>query len=185
MINFSFFQAGWAHTCVSSEQNILFSQAGPFPRALCSVYADRHHQRFKAMSLDVRNTNHSMWCLMPFWALSWPLLGIADTPQPVPRATVVSYREVSGLGEINFSVWGIVLHCLISPWSSIKLQPVWSILEYVTEVQWSRALVFPLEVPKVFCIPNKIFVLVVSPLVNVNSGTSSRKQSLTLNSTAL
>lgn len=36
MINFSFFQAGWAHTCVSSVQNILFSQAGLF-QGLCAV----------------------------------------------------------------------------------------------------------------------------------------------------
>lgn len=133
MINFSFFQAGWSHTCVSSEQNILFSQAGPFPRALCSVCADRHHQRFKAMSLDVRNTNHSMWCLMPFWALSWPLLGIADTPQPVPRATVVSYREVSGLGEIKFQCLG---YCPSLSHPSLEFNKTSACLEYLGICYW-------------------------------------------------
>lgn len=87
------------------------------------------------MSLDGKSTNHSVWCLMPFLALSWPVLGIADPPQPVPRATVVSYMGLSGLGEINFSVWGIVLHCLIPLWSSVKLQHVWIILEYVIETE--------------------------------------------------
>lgn len=127
-INFSFFQAGWACTCASSVQNILFSQAGPF-QGLCALSVLTGNSRvFKAVSLDVRNTNHPLWCLVPFWALSWPLLGTADTPPPVPRATVVSYRGLSGLGGINFRVWGIVLRCLIPPWSSIKLQPVWIIL---------------------------------------------------------
>lgn len=131
VINFSFLQAGWAHTCASSVQNILFSQAGPF-QGLCALSVLTGTTRvFKGMSLDGRNTDRSVWCLMPFWALSWPLLSIADTPQPVPRATVVSYRGLSGLGEINFSVWGIVLHCLIPPWSSVKLQPAglsWNML---------------------------------------------------------
>lgn len=110
----------------------------------------------KAMNLNVTNTNYAMRGLMPSWTLSWPLLSIAVLPQPVPGATVVFYIKVSELKEINFGARDILLDCLIPQWSLIKPQPVWIILEYVTEVEWSRVLVFPLEVPEVFCIPKQI-----------------------------
>jgi len=45
-------------------------------------------------------------------SLSWLFLGTGVVPQPVPRATVVIYVELSGLGRINFSASDIVLSCL-------------------------------------------------------------------------
>lgn len=118
----------------STEHPLLSGWA--LPRALCSVCADRHHQGFQSNECGCKE--HKPLHVVPDAFLSSVLAfawKIADTPQPVPRATVVSYREVSGLGEINFSVWGVLLCCLIPPWSSVKLQPAWNILEYVTEVE--------------------------------------------------
>lgn len=182
-INCSFFQeAGLARVWVQYRTSSS-PRLGP-PRALCSVCADRLLQAFKALSWDGRNTNLPGWCLVPFWALSWPLLGTADPPPPVPRATVVPYKGLSGLGN-KFQCLG---YCPALSHPSMEFRKTSAYLDYpgiCCEIEWSRASVSPLEVPKVFCIPNKIFVLVVSPLVNVNRETSSRKQSDSVNSAAL
>lgn len=108
-----------------------------------------------AVNLNITKTNFAMCYLMPFWTPSWPLLSIALGSQPVPRATAVLCTEISGLGEMNFSVCYALLRCLI-PQSLINSQPFWIILEYVTEVEWSTVLVFSLEVWKIFCIPKQI-----------------------------
>lgn len=181
MINFSFFQAGCAHTCVSSGQNIIFSQAGP-SQGLCALSVLTGTTRvFKAVSLDVKE--HKPLCVVPGAFLS----SVLAFAQHSWYSSACPQSNCSPLQGTKWA-WGNKFQCLgycpalphPSVWSSVKLQAVWIILEYVIDIEWSTASIFPLEVPKVFCIPNKIFVLVVSPLVYVNRETTSRKQSLTL-----
>lgn len=132
MINFSFLQAGWAHTCASSVQNILFSQALlSLPRALCSVCADRHHQGFQSSEPGCKE--HRPFCVVPDAFLS-SVLAFAQHSwysSACPQSNSCLFQGTKWAWGNNFSVRGIVLHCLIPPWSSVKLQPAglsWNML---------------------------------------------------------
>lgn len=147
-----------SQVCAGSPAVQCRARSSPWLRSCCeglcalSVLAGIT-RGLKAMKLKVLNTNHAVWCLMPSWTLSPPLPSRAALPQP--RATIVFYTEVRELGEINFSACDILLNCL-SPRSLTKPQPIRIVLEYVTEAGWGRALVFALEVAKVFCSPEEI-----------------------------
>lgn len=153
---------------------MLFSQAGPF-QGLCALSVlTRHHQGFQSNELGCKE--HRPLCVVPDAFLS-PLLSTADIPHPLPQSNCC-------LLEGTESAWGNKFQCLgycpALSHPSIEFNKTSACLDYLgicCEIEWSRASVFPLEVPKVFCVPNKILVLVVSPFVNVNRETSSRKQS--------
>lgn len=87
-------------------------------------------------SNDLEFNKHDPCCVMLnafLVSLSKPLLRVAAVHECVPRATVVLYMEVSGLGGNKFKCFLLIF--LISQWSLIKPQPVWITWEYVTKVE--------------------------------------------------